>query len=266
MSDEIATPARADPRDPGLGTFALVLVGSLAAHLAFYFSLSTARPVAPKKARSVDMEIVEQPKPVPKPPPVDKPEPPKPVEKPRPHRVKLPPPPKDPPPPQPKAEPPPPTTQPEKPVPPAPVSIGLHLDSTTQAGSFSAPVGNTLYGKTAEHAPDPSAAKPYAAPAAKLVPSYQLTDPPVPLNGEVIGHEYYPPQAQKDALEGQVTLQLTIDPQGRVSAAKVLKGSGHGFDEAALRGAREKLRFKPARLDGQPVSTQITYKITFLLD
>jgi periplasmic protein TonB len=258
---KIATPRRSDLREPGLGVFALVLAFSLAAHLAFFHALTGTRAPTHKSSTSVDMEIVEQKKP--KPIPLATPEPPRPLEKPKPNRVKLPPPPKAPPP---KAAPPPPMDPPAKPPPPAPINIGLHLSSTTQAGSFAAPVGNTLYGKAAEHAPDPNAAKPYATPAVKFVPSYQLTDAPVPLNGDVIGHEYYPPQAQKDGVEGQVTLQLTVDASGRVTAAKVLQGAGHGFDEAAMRGAREKLRFKPARLDGQAVGTEIAYKITFLLD
>ena len=51
----------------------------------------------------------------------------------------------------------------------------------------------------------------------------------------------------------------------KVTSAKVLKGAGHGFDEAALQGAKQ-IRFKPATVDGEAVSTEITYTMTFLLD
>ena len=76
----------------------------------------------------------------------------------------------------------------------------------------------------------------------------------------------YPEQARKDGLEGRVVLQLTVDETGRVSKAKVLQGAGHGFDEAAVKGALTALRFKPAKLGGQAVATEIAYTVNFLLD
>ena len=57
----------------------------------------------------------------------------------------------------------------------------------------------------------------------------------------------------------------TVGADGKVTSAKVLKGAGHGFDEAALQGAKQ-IRFKPATVDGEAVSTEITYTMTFLLD
>src|SRR5262249_34307405 len=158
-------------------------------------------------------------------------------------KVHLPPPPKAPPPPPPKAEPPPPSAPPPPKAAPTPINIGLSLSSTSQGGAFAAPVGNTLYGKPADKAADPNAAKPYAAPrpTAKFVPSYQLTEPPEVLNNdEAFSRALYPEEARKDGLEGKVVLQLTVDEIGHVSKAKVLQGSGHGFDEAAVKGALTK--------------------------
>ena len=252
-------------------TTAIALVGaalSFGMHLGLYSMLSRTHTEPPVIKKPVDIEIVEKvkpPPPPPKPPEEKKPEPPKP--EPVKPKVKLPPPPKleKPPPPAP----PPPPNQPPPPPdnkPPPPINIGLSLSSTTQGGAFAAPVGNTLYGKPDEKAHPPSEARPYQAPPGpppvKFVPSYQLSENPTILT------DYkppYPEEAKKEGLEGQVVLELVIDAEGRVTAAKVLHGDGHGFDEAAVQGAR-KLRFKPAKLNGEAVETKITYTMTFLLN
>lgn len=268
MATEILTPGREDPRAPRPSWLAGFLAISLCVHLGFYAFLARTPPPAPPPPRPVDMEIIERPKPPP-PPPVAKPEPPRPIEKPKPPpKVRLPPPPKEkPPPPPPEAKPPPPNQPPPPQQKPVPINIGLSLSSTTQAGSFAAPVGNTMYGKPGDKAADPSASKAYQAPPAgpRFVPSYQVTEPPQ-VESQPDVRAFYPDEARKDGLEGQVLLQLGISADGHVTKAKVLKQAGHGFDEAAVKIALQKLRFRPARLNGEPVATEITYTLTFLLD
>jgi protein TonB len=256
-------------RDQKDHTTAIALVGavlSFGMHLGLYSMLSRTHTEPPVIKKPVDIEIVEKATPPPpKPPEEKKPEPPKP--EPVKPKVKLPPPPKleKPPPPQP----PPPSNQPPPPpnAPPPPINIGLSLSSTTQGGAFAAPVGNTLYGKPDEKARPPSEAKPYVAPPgpppAKFVPSYQVTEPAEPLGGTK--KPPYPEEAKKEGLEGQVVLELRIGADGRVLASRVLQGDGHGFNEAALQFARE-MRFKPAKMNGEPVETKITYTVTFVLD
>ena len=264
--------ARAEPgAGRPLSTFALLgfLAASLGLHGLAYVSLVRAKPLPPKVNTPVEMEII-QPKPKPKPPPpvVKPPEPPKPIEVPKARpRVHLPPPPRHAPPPPQHVAPPPPNQPPPPKAAPTPINIGLSLSSTTKSGGFAAPVGNSMMGQAPERAADPHASKPYAAPPAgpKFVPSYQLTEPPqVVSGGDMRG--FYPDDARKQGLEGQVVLQITIDATGKVTRAKVVQGAGHGFDQAAVKGALSKLRFKPAMLGGQPVGTEITYKVTFLLD
>ena len=58
---------------------------------------------------------------------------------------------------------------------------------------------------------------------------------------------------------------ITVDPEGRVVSARVLKGPGHGLDEAA-RDAILRFRFRPAIKGGEAVSTDMKYSYTFLLD
>ena len=74
----------------------------------------------------------------------------------------------------------------------------------------------------------------------------------------------YPPGAQKEGIEGDVVLRLTIDATGQVTQAEVTEPAGHGFDEAA-QAAALKFRFEPATRDGKPVPVKILYKYSFTL-
>jgi TonB family protein len=74
----------------------------------------------------------------------------------------------------------------------------------------------------------------------------------------------YPPGALAKGLSGKVRLHLVIDTQGKVAEAKVVKGAGHGFDEAALE-AVKKFEFHPATLDGKPVRVKIPVIYPFAL-
>ena len=55
------------------------------------------------------------------------------------------------------------------------------------------------------------------------------------------------------------------DASGRVSAARVISGPGHGLNEAPLEAIR-RARFKPATKGGKPVSTELTYGYTFAIN
>jgi TonB family protein len=75
----------------------------------------------------------------------------------------------------------------------------------------------------------------------------------------------YPPEAEKQGIEGSVTLELDIDRTGKVTRAVVLEPAGHGFDESAVNAAK-KLEFEPARrADGTPFAARIRYRYSFNL-
>ncbi|SEU32152.1 outer membrane transport energization protein TonB [Stigmatella erecta] len=252
----------AGPRPPrgGSGWLAGFVLGSLALHGGALAVLHTrpARPPAPPPP--VELVMVEVTKPVPPPPPPEVEEAPKPPPPPRavrPPRLQvaeaprpLPPPP---------AEAPPPPNDAPAPV-KAPLVVGLSMSSTTSGGSFAAPVGNTLYGRTADRARAPSEVKAYSAP--RYTPIYQVDREPR-LASEV--KVTYPEEARRAGIEGTVTLAITIDPEGRVVAARVLSGPGYGL-EAAAREALLRFRFTPAMKAGEAVSTEMKYAYTFLLD
>jgi periplasmic protein TonB len=159
----------------------------------------------------------------------------------------------------PKATPPPPNdTPPPEPGPPPPVVVGLTLQSTAAASAVAVPVGNTLMGKPVEKATAPSEVRPGYAPL-------YLVDTQPELLEEINGEEIYPAEAKKLGIEGKVVLTITVDADGRVSAAQVVSGPGHGLEEAAL-GAIRRARFKPATKGGKPVATELRYAYTFLLN
>ncbi len=75
----------------------------------------------------------------------------------------------------------------------------------------------------------------------------------------------YPPAAKKAGITGAVILELLIDQSGAVRQVVLVDGPGFGLNEAALEAAR-KLRFKPARIEAQPVAVKIRYAYRFVLD
>jgi protein TonB len=62
----------------------------------------------------------------------------------------------------------------------------------------------------------------------------------------------YPESAREDGVSGSVTLSYTVNGEGRVEDARVVKSSGDSrLDQAALEAAK-KWRYKPAVREGQP--------------
>ncbi|QSQ12908.1 energy transducer TonB [Myxococcus landrumensis] len=253
-------------RDNASRVVVIFTLVSLALHgVGFWWLNRIAERPRPVAQRPVELVMVEVTKPPPPPPPEEKKEEPKPPP-PKPKPVKpppikvaeapkpVPPPPEQAPPPP--NEPPPPTPQAK----PPPLVVGMTMSSTTSAGSFAAPVGNTAYGQVAATAKDPKDVKAYSAP--KYTPIYQVDSEPTVASEVKIP---YPEEARRAGIEGTVTLSITIDHEGRVVAVKVLSGPGYGLNEAA-RDAIKRFRFKPAIKGGEPVSTEMKYSYTFLLD
>lgn len=74
----------------------------------------------------------------------------------------------------------------------------------------------------------------------------------------------YSPEAREMRLEGQVSLEVVFQASGSVRVVRVIKGLGHGLDEAAEQAATQ-VRFKPATRSGAAVDTNATISITFEL-
>ena len=75
----------------------------------------------------------------------------------------------------------------------------------------------------------------------------------------------YTDDARSARIEGTVSLELEFTAAGDVRVLRVVRGLGHGLDEAAQRAAL-RIRFKPAQSsDGRPVDSRATVHITFRL-
>jgi len=72
----------------------------------------------------------------------------------------------------------------------------------------------------------------------------------------------YSAEAREMHLEGQVSMEVVFQASGAVKVVRIIKGLGHGLDEAAQQAALQ-VRFKPATRAGTPVDTNATISITF---
>jgi protein TonB len=74
----------------------------------------------------------------------------------------------------------------------------------------------------------------------------------------------YPPMALRMGMEGDVTLRIEVDTEGKVTKAEIIKSGGAGFDEEALKAVKQS-RFEPAQKDGKNVPAEFTYIYRFRL-
>ncbi|MDD2687779.1 MAG: TonB family protein, partial [Bacteroidales bacterium] len=56
-----------------------------------------------------------------------------------------------------------------------------------------------------------------------------------------------------------------VEPDGRITNVKIIRGKVQSLDEEALRVTKMMPRWKPGKQRGKPVRVQFTMPITFLL-
>ncbi len=98
-------------------------------------------------------------------------------------------------------------------------------------------------------------------------PTYPRPDPGPPTTPVEITYKpnpVYTEQARQLKLEGEVLLEVTFGANGQLHVNRVLRGLGHGLDEAAIAAANQ-MRFKPALGNGQPVDSSATVHVVFQL-
>ncbi|HET6179779.1 MAG TPA: energy transducer TonB [Candidatus Sulfotelmatobacter sp.] len=72
----------------------------------------------------------------------------------------------------------------------------------------------------------------------------------------------YTDEARGLKLEGEVLLEVSFSAVGTLHVNRVVRGLGHGLDEAAI-AAANKMRFKPALRAGQPVDSTAIVHVMF---
>jgi periplasmic protein TonB len=244
-------------RMSALALLALALVPSAAIHLLWISAASAVRPSEPPPPPAAVRIVVVEPPPPPE--PVAVPQAPGPAALPRPRR----PAPRAPAPEQAAPPPPPSEVAPVETAPP--LLAGVALSATTSSGSVKVTAGNGAVGQPSGKTPGSGGGS--AAEGPTLVPGYALSEQPVFLDNVSLAQlrRFYPEEARKAKLESAVRVLLTIDKEGAVVRVRVLSDPGHGFGNAAARVARL-YRFKPARLGGQAVATEIQFTIHFELE
>jgi len=92
-----------------------------------------------------------------------------------------------------------------------------------------------------------------------------------PVDGYAFLYEYfnnnlvYPPEAIKDSLQGLQTVSFQINAEGRPEKIQVKQSLGDPFEKEATRLIENMPLWKPATLNGLPVSSQISLPLTFQL-
>jgi TonB family protein len=74
----------------------------------------------------------------------------------------------------------------------------------------------------------------------------------------------YSEEARQLRMEGEVLLEVMFSSNGQLHVNRVVRGLGHGLDEAAV-AAAGKMRFKPALRNGEPIDSTAVVHVVFQL-
>ena len=91
-------------------------------------------------------------------------------------------------------------------------------------------------------------------------------DPKVFLQKWVYTYMKYPQEAVKNGIQGTVLVDFIIDETGKVRDVKVLKGADPLLDEEAVRIVSGSPQWKPGRVRGQKVKSEMSLYIEFRLE
>ena len=75
----------------------------------------------------------------------------------------------------------------------------------------------------------------------------------------------YPEIAKENGVQGRVTLQFTVNPDGSVSNVKVLRGVDSSLDKEAVRVVSMSPKWKPGKQRGRAVKVTYTFPVIFQL-
>ena len=93
-----------------------------------------------------------------------------------------------------------------------------------------------------------------------------------PLPGDSAYLEYiksnlqYPAAARQHNIEGDVTVEFTVNLDSSITNFNIMKGIGSGCNEEAIRLIRQGPKWVPQIVNGKPVLSIVVYKITFKLN
>jgi TonB family protein len=73
----------------------------------------------------------------------------------------------------------------------------------------------------------------------------------------------YPSQALENKVEGKVTVQFTVAPNGELRDFKILNGIGFGCDDEVIRLIKEGPAWSPTKRNAQPVTDRVKVRLKF---
>jgi TonB family protein len=265
-----------DRRSPLLIFAALLLVSGLG-HALLLEALGRGRSGrllrAPRR-ESFEVTVVEKAAPPPPPPvvPVPAPTPVVPRRRvalaaPRPATASAPAHPLDPTPAPPTPQTPPPTAPPDAVPELAPTLLpGVALSATSVAGTMKVARGGSPGGRASGESEGGGTGNGRPYQGGEFVEVSDLSEEPVFLDNVSARdvERFYPKEARAEHFEASVELKLVIDADGSVAHVTVTSDPGHGLGAAAARLARL-YRFKPGKLAGRAVATEIRQTVVFEL-
>lgn len=78
-------------------------------------------------------------------------------------------------------------------------------------------------------------------------------------------NQQYPKLARQRKIQGKVPVEFLVQPDGRLTDARVLKKMGSGLDEEALRLIRTAPKWEPATYQGKPLKQKMVLPVLFQL-
>lgn len=75
----------------------------------------------------------------------------------------------------------------------------------------------------------------------------------------------YPERAQKNDIQGRVTVQFVVSADGSIGDVTVLKGIDEDLDNEAIRVVKSMPKWEPGKVDGQAVKTYFRLPLSFRL-
>ncbi len=127
-------------------------------------------------------------------------------------------------------------------------------DNSGQVSASRGTVHQGGFGDADVPAPPTVRSRPAEAANPKTTPA-EIVSKPVPT---------YTDEARSLKIQGEVLLEVVLEASGKLRIVRVVRGLGHGLDDAAVRAA-EQIRFKPALRDGQPADSTAVLHIIFQL-
>ena len=87
---------------------------------------------------------------------------------------------------------------------------------------------------------------------------------PLPMVDQYTSPPLYSDEARSKGIEGKITVEVTVSPDGRARALQVVRGLGHGLDQNALVAVRD-WHFVPATVNGRPIEATTQVDVEFSL-